>query len=217
MSRIQHIPKALMGAMTGLLLSGCTNLSGLDARDKFACPVPDGILCADMKTVYERAKAGQLPSQQAGKAATDSVIPAVPNASAGTAPAGSSTASSSATTPPPVATRPLYSGLPIRSTPQILRIWINAWVDADGDLHDQSYLYVMVQQGQWVVEHNRRRIGDIYGPVLAPSKAGSTAITPLQPQQGSQGRTAGTSPLPMEVFRQTGNNILPPGSAPEGN
>jgi conjugal transfer pilus assembly protein TraV len=35
--------------------------------------------------------------------------------------------------------------------PQELRIWVNRWRDKDGDLHDDSFMYVLVGEGQWLV------------------------------------------------------------------
>jgi hypothetical protein len=35
--------------------------------------------------------------------------------------------------------------------PEELRIWVNRWRDNDGDLHDDSFMYVLVGEGQWLV------------------------------------------------------------------
>lgn len=49
----------------------------------------------------------------------------------------------------------LAAGMPIRSQPRMLRIWVAPWRDEDDTLHDQSYLYVMIDPGQWQIEHSR--------------------------------------------------------------
>jgi conjugal transfer pilus assembly protein TraV len=67
-----------------------------------------------------------------------------------------------------VLTKAIYSGTPIRSAPLVLRVWFAPWEDTDGDLHDQSYVYLPVDSGRWLIEHNRRRIQDAYRPVRAP-------------------------------------------------
>ncbi len=65
-------------------------------------------------------------------------------------------------------TQALQTGAPIRSAPRILRVWFAPWEDNDGDLHDQSYVYLGVDAGKWQIEHTRRRITDAYRPVRAP-------------------------------------------------
>ena len=48
----------------------------------------------------------------------------------------------------------MAAGMPIRSQPRMLRVWIAPWRDEDDTLHDQSYLYMVIDPGQWQVEHN---------------------------------------------------------------
>jgi conjugal transfer pilus assembly protein TraV len=94
-----------------------------------------------------------------------------------------------------VLTKPIYSGTPIRSAPRVLRVWFAPWEDSDGDLHDQSYVYLPVDSGRWLVEHNRRRIQDTYRPVRAPvfqqgagqPGAPSAANAPRANAQGAYG------------------------------
>lgn len=139
-----------MGAAAALC--GCASLSGYDATDKFACKAPEGILCESMTGIYENAQQQNLPGQKVnlkGKAAA---------ASSDT----NTTAASS------VLTKPISSGTPIRSAPRVLRVWFAPWEDTDGDLHDQSYVYLPVNAGRWLIEHNRRRIQDTYRPVKTP-------------------------------------------------
>lgn len=136
-------------ALAAVALSGCSNMSGLDAKSSFACKAPDGVLCESMSGVYANAKANNLPAQRVGHGTPDP-------ASSDQQPAG-------------VLTKPIYSGTPIRSAPVVLRVWFAPWEDSDGDLHDQSYVYLPVDTGHWIVEHNRRRIADAFRPVRAPA------------------------------------------------
>jgi len=151
--------QALLYVGAVLALSGCANmLSGLDAKSDFACKAPDGILCESMSGIYANAQAKNLPGQrvnQRGEAPVD-----LSQAKAGSG----------------VMTKPIYSGTPIRSAPRLLRVWFAPWEDTDGDLHDQSYVYLPVDSGRWLIEHNRRRIQDNYRPVRAPqANAGATS------------------------------------------
>ena len=181
----------ILGLTLAMSLGACTSLSGLDAKKEFACPAPVGVLCEDMSQIYARTQNGTLPSQLARVEQSQkeqnqkSTTPDRPTAP----PQGSST-TPVASVAPVTTTKPLYSGMPIRSTPKVLRVWINAWVDAEGDLHDQSFLYVMVSQGAWQVDHNRRRIMDTYGPVQAPEKRAVPKTTPSPGARGPNGESS---------------------------
>ncbi len=151
--------KRILIATGVAVLSGCTGFSGLDANSQFACKAPDGILCESMSGIYANAVAQNLPGQRVHRTSATSPQ-AQPAASA-----------------PALLPRPLSSGTPLRTPPRVLRVWLAPWEDSDGDLHDQSYVYLTVDTGRWVIEHNRRRIQDAYRPVRPPS-APSAATSP---------------------------------------
>lgn len=153
-----------MGVM--LTLSGCSSMSGFDAKSEFACKAPDGILCESMSGIYANAQAKNLPGQRVN--------------TRGEAPVELSQAKAGSD----VMTKPIYSGTPIRSAPRVLRVWFAPWEDTDGDLHDQSYVYLPVDSGRWLIEHNRRRIQDTYRPVRAPSNFAAQALA-QQPSAGA--------------------------------
>ena len=54
----------------------------------------------------------------------------------------------------------------LRTPPRVLRLWVAPWEDADGDFHDQSYVYVVADPGRWGIEHNQKRIVDRYRPTF---------------------------------------------------
>jgi len=41
--------------------------------------------------------------------------------------------------------------VPIRSAPKILRVWIAPWIDQEGDLHQEGYVYLVVDHGTWAL------------------------------------------------------------------
>jgi conjugal transfer pilus assembly protein TraV len=150
-----------------MLLSACSSMSGYDAKSSFACKAPDGILCESMSGIYANARAHNLPGQRVnGRGETEAELPRTKTGGA-------------------VMTRPIESGTPIRSAPRVLRVWFAPWEDSDGDLHDQSYVYLPVDSGRWLIEHNRRRIQDSYRPVRAPGNVSAQAGAPAA--QGSPG------------------------------
>lgn len=162
-------------------LSGCSSMSGFDAKSEFACKAPDGILCESMSGIYANAQAKNLPGQRVN--------------ARGEAPVELSQAKAGSN----VMTKPIYSGTPIRSAPRLLRVWFAPWEDTDGDLHDQSYVYLPVDSGRWLIEHNRRRIQDNYRPVRAPSNVTAQAAQPQTAGAGQQRqspRVLGQQPTP---------------------
>ena len=154
-------------------LSGCSSMSGFDAKSEFACKAPDGILCESMSGIYANAQAKNLPGQRVN--------------ARGEAPVALSQAKAGSN----VMTKPIYSGTPIRSAPRLLRVWFAPWEDTDGDLHDQSYVYLPVDSGRWLIEHNRRRIQDNYRPVRAPSNVTAQAAQPQTAGAGQQRQSPG--------------------------
>ena len=154
-------------------LSGCSSMSGFDAKSEFACKSPDGILCESMSGIYANAQAKNLPGQRVN--------------ARGEAPVELSQAKGGSN----VMTKPIYSGTPIRSAPRLLRVWFAPWEDTDGDLHDQSYVYLPVDSGRWLIEHNRRRIQDNYRPVRAPSNVTAQAAQPQTAGAGQQRQSPG--------------------------
>ena len=166
----------ILAALGVVALSGCSSMSGYDAKTEFACKAPDGILCESMTGIYANAQQKNLPGQRVNRHGDGDAAPAdLSRAKEGNG----------------VLTKPIYSGTPIRSAPRVLRVWFAPWEDSDGDLHDQSYVYLPVDSGRWLVEHNRRRIQDNYRPVRAPSNVTAQAAQPQTAGAGQQRQSPG--------------------------
>ncbi len=136
-------------------LSACVNLAGLEGKSEFACKAPDGVVCTSVSGVYSNALAGALPAQQSQDQAKSTGAETV----AGEPKPYGATVSVTSTPAP---------GTPLLSPPKVLRLWLAPRLDADGDLHDASYLYVMWHRGEWQIEHTRRQIQRQFTPVSAP-------------------------------------------------
>jgi len=150
-------------------LSACANMAGLDGKSEFACRAPDGVVCTSVSGVYANTVAGTLPAQQTG------------DASQRAEPESSTAADSKHPADPPrpyAATPPASAvpttGAPLLSPPRVLRLWFAPWVDEDGDLHDQAYLYVMWHRGEWQLGHTEAGIRSQFAPI-APIKAAPVA------------------------------------------
>lgn len=151
--------RLIIASSVAVVLGGCAGtMSGLDGGSRFACKAPDGVTCSSLSGTYANAVANNLPAlRREGKGDIKGN------------PDGKS---------PEIVGRAPSSGDPIRSQPKVLRIWIAPWEDSDGDLHDQSYIYVMADPGRWTIEHNQRRIVDRYRPTFVPVGQGGQAQKP---------------------------------------
>lgn len=168
--------KLVIAVMLPAILTGCAStLSGLDGETKYACKAPEGVSCASLSGVYANAVANNLPAlRKEGKGEAQAAPPAKSGEIIGRAPS---------------------SGDPIRTRPKVLRLWIAPWEDSEGDLHDQSYIYVVADPGRWVIEHNQKRIIDRYRPTF------------IQPSQGNPAQKPSTS-----VPQQAGSGVVLPGA-----
>ena len=187
--------RALRGAGLGMVviaLSACANVSGLGGTSDFGCKAPQGVPCLSVSGVDANERAGALPWQQGA-----------PQPMSGR----------------PAAPRPIQAGLTmprsaiadgsesnalgaLRSDPTVIRIWIAPWEDTDGDLVDQSYVYLQIDAGRWLIEHNRdliRRAFAPRAPVVAstrtptavPASAGAAAVA--APGNSTPAQTAGAT------------------------
>ena len=171
-----------LGVVCMLLpLGACMNMSGLGGDSKYACKAPDGVACDSVSGTYANALHNNLPSQRAQRSArhlkevSEDSLPRTEGHTDSSATANSSD----------IAMAPG----PLRTQARILRLWIKPWEDADGDLYDQGYVYVQVDNGQWQIDHVQRQIRDRYAPLKLPPKP--AAETTAEPGASTP------SPLPM--------------------
>lgn len=181
-----------LGLLTGsLALAGCTSIAGLGGGSGYACKAPPGVICDSVSGVYANALADRLPGRRA---------PAAPPLAPLTASPAPGAALPKVAPPVPAQGMPVSS---LRSSARVLRLWVKPWEDADGDLIDQSYVYVQVDAGQWLIEHAQRQIREAYAPVRPPPRllnagrvASEKAPDPVAPRPSPAARTA---PLPPSV------------------
>lgn len=154
-----------LAAIVMLGVTGCAGtLTGLEGESKFACKAPDGVTCSSLSGVYANAVANNLPALRKDGNGEQAVTPQSRGAL--------------------ITGQVASSGDPVRVQSKVMRIWIAPWEDTDGDLHDQSYLYVVANAGRWAIEHSQRQIVDRYRPTFL--KPGSTGKTPQKPSPQTQ-------------------------------
>lgn len=155
--------KLLFALSVPALTAGCASMTGLDGESRFACRAPDGVTCHPLSNVYAHAVANNLAVlRQDDKPESRKIEKA--GEIIGRAPS---------------------SGDPIRTQPKVLRVWIAPWEDSDGDLHDQSYIYVVANTGRWVIEHNQKRIVDRYRPTFLRPEAQKGQARPTEQRPGT--------------------------------
>jgi Type IV conjugative transfer system lipoprotein (TraV) len=92
---------------------------------KYGCPAPEGVQCKPISEVYRSLShtegAKKIPKESLTNSKAADLAPA-------------------SETP-----------VPIRSAPKILRVWVAPWIDQEGDLHQEGYLYLVVDHGTWAL------------------------------------------------------------------
>jgi len=147
-----------LGAITQL--TGCGSMSVFGGGSEYSCKAPDGVLCESVSGVYANSMAGNLPAQHAA-AKTVSAKTDGKDTGLTVADTADLTWNAGKDGYPVVAPS---SGIPLRTPTRMLRIWIAPWIDSDQDMRDQSYAYLMVDTGRWVIDQNQKRIEDQYAP-----------------------------------------------------
>ena len=212
------IQRILLAAGLGMagLLTGCAGLSGLDGSSKFQCAAPAGVPCQSVTGVHANERAGNLPAQrqsqrQGGDEASQGTsaqsspgfqghqgelwdsptnAPRKPTARSWQQTrhddAGQPQAQAVSAAVAPVI-QPLGA---IRSDPTVIRIWVAPWEDVEGDLNDQTYVYLQIDAGRWLIEHNRERIRREFAPAAAPAVAAAVSTVSAPPARAVQPQSA---------------------------
>ncbi|AEA65628.1 type IV conjugative transfer system lipoprotein TraV [Burkholderia gladioli] len=211
MSRTFFVASAALFSLTAC------SFSGYDASSSFACKAPEGVLCNSMSGIYANAMAHNLPEQRVhtGSGATTNVTLGsyAKDADAGHSTPGAprGTLAAAGAAPMGILPRALDSGAPVRTASREMRIWFAPWQDADADLHDQEYVYLIVDSGHWSIAHNQERIRAAFRPVMPPIAVAAPA--------GSDGKASNTGanadPLPSAASNadRVMQGILTPGGA----
>lgn len=212
--------RAVAVSLAAVSLAGCSGLSGLGGSE-FACKALEGIPCQSISGVHYNERAGNLPSQRPTRAAD---APAQSEAGKPTAPA----AGAAPLRKPELQVTAARIGPggfgALRSEPTVVRIWIAPWEDADGDLNDQTYVYMQVDSGRWLIDHNRAQIRREFAPGVSATvtpRAATVGSATSVPHAAGAARAGGTgdagaarsgpaSPGPSASAAGAGRPGLPP-------
>lgn len=175
-SRASSLTQALVGATLSIAASGCS-MSGLGGSSEFQCKAPEGIPCQSVSGVYANDMADNLPSGRSHPVRS-------PASEGGTETVPVATAHAPGLVGSAAAAPALGA---IRSEPTVIRIWMAPWEDADGDLNEESRVYLQIDNGRWLIEHNRDRIRAEFAP------ASPVTFPPAQVPMGSQSAVPGAA------------------------
>ena len=185
-----------------IALGGCaSSLSGVGGTQSYACKAPIGAQCTSVSGVYANASANAnansdlLASRAMHEALRPQGLLAMPFTTIPTLEikgATSAQASSSQAASASASTAATPTTTALRSPPRVIRLWISPWEDADGDLHEASFVHVVIDTGRWLIERVRpapRSRIDIATPPLAvplaptavPETRPAADLTPIEP------------------------------------
>lgn len=178
--------KATLTLIVGVfILSGCMNMSGLDAKGSYSCRVPDprpGMACSSISGVYDKTINEDYATPASSTTKSDD------KKSSGPEQYGSNKKSVTLDDGKlsPRDMKAPESGMPIRQPPLVLRVWVAPYEDDSGDLHDQSYFYTMIHSGKWMIEANRTKISNQFRPTYPLKQKNQQEEADKNPPKGAQ-------------------------------
>jgi conjugal transfer pilus assembly protein TraV len=193
------------------LMAGCTSISGIGGVSEFECKAPKGVPCMSMSGVYENVRAGNVPPSGGAEVVSGPAPAEVSTPARQASPVGEgvqvslstpATLATAAQAQPgafakvsPTTMNVPASGTPLRTPERILRIWIAPMEDSDGTLHDQRYVYVQVDRGQWLLQ--------------AFQESGRRTYAPIKRLPSQTERTEGGVTSPGEAAQETARRNAP--------
>lgn len=135
------------------LITGC-------ATPKYACGVPEGIGCKPLSEVHRMVQEGTLKAKAApDNRDTPRDHDEQPYADLQKLAQDKPRAETKHDTASPSPSPPLVPdvvtatpGAPLFTPPRTLRVWVARWLDEGGTLYDETYLYLKLDNGHWVME-----------------------------------------------------------------
>ena len=187
-----------------IILGGCASaLSGIGGTKSYACKAPIGAQCTSVSGVYANANGSANTSANSDllelRATHEALrpqgllaMPSIPAVTQITLPASTGAATTVQASSVLDGTTASPTTAALRSPPRVLRLWISPWEDADGDLHDASFINVVIDTGRWLIERVRpapRSRIDIAMPPLTlptaptavPETRAAADLTPIEP------------------------------------
>jgi conjugal transfer pilus assembly protein TraV len=190
-----------MGVLAGaIVVTGCTDMAAVGGSSKFGCKAPDGVHCMSVSGVYANAIQNNLPGQQSGQK-NDAPPSAKSPAARGTS-----------LSPAVYRISPEADGaVPLRSQARVLRLWVKPWETDTGDLVDQGFIFVTVNDGEWLVENRNQVIRKAYAvSARKPSVSGEASMPPSPSGESKTPSANALTPTAVPIVPVSGQAAQPP-------
>lgn len=184
---MKHIVLAVCGAAS-FALAGCSALVG--GNSEYGCKgMPDSVTCMSVGEVYEltdgdnyKQRVSEVSQQQmAGKDVKGKRIAAVGDGT------GPSISGGAPYIPVP---QPTANPQPIRTPSQVMRVLVDPYESADGDLNVPGYVYTEIEPRRWEVGASR---SSTVQPIVRPMRT-SASSEPIVEKSTNQTQLKNISP-----------------------
>ena len=150
--RLISISAGALALMLGTsVLTGCSSLALGD--DEFSCKMENGgVPCASTSQMYEMTNNGQTPATLAREQQLEKEGNTVDD--------GTKNGQSDFVLDNYVTNRLPDEPIPVRTPPQVMRIWVAPYEDKEGDFVMSGYVYTEVSPRRWTLGVNSQDIHD---------------------------------------------------------
>lgn len=150
--RLISISAGALALMLGTsVLTGCSSLALGD--DEFSCKMENGgVPCASTSQMYEMTNNGQTPAKLAREKQLEKENKTVDD--------GTKNGQSDFVLDNYVTNRLPDEPIPVRTPPQVMRIWVAPYEDKEGDFVMSGYVYTEVSPRRWTLGVNSQDIHD---------------------------------------------------------
>ncbi|PHM72189.1 type IV conjugative transfer system lipoprotein TraV [Xenorhabdus sp. KJ12.1] len=180
---MKHTVLALFGAISIITLTGCSGLAG--GNSEYGCKgMPNSVTCKSVSEVYEltdgddyQQRVNYVSQQQ-----LEGKDPNIKRSNVTSKESGPLVSSGAPYIPVP---QPAANPQPIRTPSQVMRVLVDPYESADGDLNVPGYVYTEIEPRRWEVGATRATtIQPIIRPMQAPvsSEFNSRKSTSTQTQ-----------------------------------
>lgn len=150
--RLISISAGALALMLGTsVLTGCSSLALGD--DEFSCKMENGgVPCASTSQMYEMTQNGQTPAKLVREKQLEKEGKTVDD--------GTKNGQSDFVLDNYVTNRLPDEPIPVRTPPQVMRIWVAPYEDKEGDFVMSGYVYTEVSPRRWTLGVNSQDIHD---------------------------------------------------------
>lgn len=145
-----------------LLLLSFFIVSGCAVKGEYTCGVPNnGVRCQPMNETHRQLYDGSLNSlhveafpEEEESTAYDTENTAYGESSLVDSTPSTSTKNISKQSSSPLSSiKSIQSKQAILSPPREMRVWFDRFTDPDGDLHDESFMFIRLDHGHWMIDN----------------------------------------------------------------